>query len=158
MDAGERAALLAAAHLPRVIDGGQNTALPLPPTSFVGRQHELTEVRRLLDAGRLVTLTGAGGSGKTRLALEVARSRADAFPQDAIALVLLAPLVHSEHVASTIGQAFGIREIAGQPLRDTRVAYLRPLRTLLALENFEHLVDASPIVSDLLSACPSCGF
>ncbi|MGI9147862.1 MAG: ATP-binding protein [Chloroflexota bacterium] len=154
LNAGEQAALIAAAHSRRVMVGPQITSLPLPRTSFVGRQRELMEIRHLLDCGHLVTLTGAGGSGKTRLALEVARSLVDASHQDAVALVLLAPVVHSEHVAATIGQSFGIREIAGQRLRDTLVAYLRPRRMLLVLDNFEHVLDAVPLVGDLLSACP----
>ena len=150
LDTVERAALLASAHpgepgLP---------PLPVPPSSFLGRERELAEVRRLLGRTRLLTLTGAGGSGKTRLALEAASHVSqDDFP-DGIALVLLAPLTNPELVVPTIAQVLTLRERANLPLRDALVAYLRPRRLLLLLDNFEHLLEAAPLVADLLATCP----
>src|SRR5205823_5564118 len=84
--------------------------LPLPGTSFIGRERELAAVIELLACNRLLTLTGVGGSGKTRLAIEAARATADAYP-DGRALVLLAPIADPNLVATTIARRLGIREI-----------------------------------------------
>ena len=155
LDAVERAALLASAQLVAP-DAAARTALPplpIAPSSFVGRERELAEVRRLLGRTRLLTLTGAGGSGKTRLALEAARANAGDYPEGAV-LVLLAPLADPELVAPTIAQVLGVRDIAGQPLIETLKTQLRPRRLLLLLDNFEHLLAAAPLVGDLLAGCP----
>jgi predicted ATPase len=127
--------------------------LPVPLTSFIGRERELAEVSQLMRVARLVTLTGAGGIGKTRLVLEAARASPEEYP-DGTALVFLAPIVGPHLVAPTIAQALGVRENPEQPLRDTLVAYLRPLHLLLVVDNFEHVLDGAPLISDLLESCP----
>jgi predicted ATPase/DNA-binding SARP family transcriptional activator/DNA-binding CsgD family transcriptional regulator len=128
--------------------------LPAPRTSFVGREQEMVEIRRELTMTRLLTLTGAGGSGKTRLALEAARDLVGAYP-DGVWLVELAPLSEPELVAQEVAAALEVSERPGQPLTDTLVDALRPKRTLLVLDNCEHLVDAAAqLVDILLGACP----
>jgi predicted ATPase/DNA-binding SARP family transcriptional activator/DNA-binding CsgD family transcriptional regulator len=128
--------------------------LPAPRTSFVGREQEMVEIRRELAMTRLLTLTGAGGSGKTRLALEVARDLVGAYP-DGVWLVELAPLSEPELVAQEVAATLEVPERPGQPLAATLVAALRPKRTLLVLDNCEHLVDAAAqLVDILLGACP----
>jgi predicted ATPase/DNA-binding SARP family transcriptional activator/DNA-binding CsgD family transcriptional regulator len=128
--------------------------LPTPRTSFVGREQEMVEIRRELTMTRLLTLTGTGGSGKTRLALELARDLVGAYP-DGVWLVELAPLSEPELVAQEVAAALEIPERPGQPLTDTLVDALRPKRTLLILDNCEHLVDAAAqLVDILLGTCP----
>ena len=151
-----RAALFASAQadirangetaLPRV-------PLPIPPTSFIGRTRELAEVRQLLRCTRLLTLTGAGGSGKTRLAIEAA-SRSSARYRDGTALILLAPIADPGLLTPAIAQGIGVREVAGVPLRETLLAYLRPRNLLLVVDNFEHLLAGAPLIGDLLGSCP----
>lgn len=128
---------------------------PAPTTSLIGRERELDAVRRLLFASkaRLVTLTGAGGTGKTRLALEIAREAPDAFP-DGMFFVSLAPLAASTLVLPAIAEALGIVEIAGQVLLERVKAQLGEKRALLVLDNFEHVLEAAPVVGDLLQSCP----
>src|SRR5262249_2794668 len=128
--------------------------LPLPLTSFVGRGRELAEVGRLLAAERLVTLTGAGGVGKTRLALRAAADGLDRFP-DGVWLVDLAPLADGALVPQAVAAAVGVREAPGRPLVATVTDALRPRRLLLVLDNCEHLLDACARLADaLLRACP----
>jgi predicted ATPase/DNA-binding NarL/FixJ family response regulator len=133
-------------------------ALPVPLTSFVGRERELAAVRaRLRDPGvRLLTLTGPGGTGKTRLALQAARApdRGGRFA-DGAWFVDLAPLADAALVPQAIATALGVREEAGRPLLETVQEALRPRRLLLVLDNCEHLVDACARVAEaLLQACP----
>jgi transcriptional regulator with XRE-family HTH domain len=113
----------------------------LPPrlTSFVGRDRELAAVRRLLDEGRLVTLTGAGGMGKTRLAIEVARSLLDVYP-DGVWLVELAVLGQPDLVPQAVASALGLRDEPGHPILETLLAAVGTHRTLIILDNCEHLV------------------
>jgi DNA-binding SARP family transcriptional activator len=128
--------------------------LPTSLTSFVGREREMLEVRRLLSMTRLLTLTGAGGSGKTRLALEVAGDLLGAYP-DGVWLVELAPLSDPVLVAQALAQVLGVREQLGRPLEDTLKDYLRTKNLLLVLDNCEHLVDAvAHLVEVLLRSCP----
>ena len=134
-------------------DAGKHN-LPAPRSSFVGREREIIEIKRTLAMTRLLTLTGVGGSGKTRLALEVARDLVGAYP-DGVWLVELASLSEPDLVPRTIAQTMGVREIAGQPLTDTLSEVLRDKEMLLVLDNCEHLVEAAArIVDTLLSACP----
>jgi predicted ATPase/class 3 adenylate cyclase len=137
---------------PRSLDARANN-LPVQLTSFVGRDEEIAEVGRLLDRSRLVTLTGPGGTGKTRLALQVAAERLTRYPDGAF-IVELAPIRDSGLVASAIASALSIREAANQPLLETLRDWVRDRELLLVLDNFEQVLEAAPLVSDLLSIAP----
>jgi predicted ATPase/class 3 adenylate cyclase len=131
--------------------------LPRQLTSFVGRSTELGEITALLAKARLVTLTGPGGSGKTRLALQVATRLIEAF-QDGVFFVALAPISDPRLVASTIAQALGLAEITGRSMADRLKDYLRSRALLLVLDNFEQVIAAAPLVADLLAACGGVKF
>ena len=124
-------------------------------TSFVGRMNELREIRALLqsDDVRLVTLTGPGGSGKTRLAIEAAAGIGAEFP-DGVVLVDLAPISDPDLVAAAIADALGVGERPGQERAGVLAAYLRGRRVLLVLDNFEQLLVAAPLLGELLRAAP----
>ena len=128
------------------------TNLPMPLTALVGRQREREELRRLLvdDAVRLVTLTGAGGTGKTRLALQVAYDLLDNFAQG-VFFASLVPAAAPEHVLPTVGEALGLRLYSTRPAAELLADHLRG-RTLLVLDNFEHVDAAAPSVASLLEA------
>ncbi|GAB3135438.1 LuxR C-terminal-related transcriptional regulator [Microbispora hainanensis] len=127
--------------------------LPADLTSFVGRRRELAEIRRLLSVSRLVTLTGVGGVGKTRLALRAAAEQRRAF--DSVWLVDLSTVTDPALVAETVAATMGIRdESAGCPM-DALERVLSSQRTLLVLDNCEHLRDACAVLADrLLRAAP----
>jgi non-specific serine/threonine protein kinase len=128
--------------------------LPASRTSFVGREHEMIEIKRHLAMTRLLTLTGSGGSGKTRLALEVARELIGSYP-DGVWLVELASLSEGEFVVQSLAEAVGVPGQPGRPLTDTLVDALRTKRMLLIFDNCEHLVDAvGDLVALLLDSCP----
>ncbi|HET7092057.1 MAG TPA: helix-turn-helix domain-containing protein, partial [Thermomicrobiales bacterium] len=133
----------------------RESALPAAATPLVGRQRELADLWRLLTTGeaRLVTLTGPGGIGKTRLALETARRLEAAFA--GVAFVALAAVADPGAVPSTIANALGAREADGLPLIEQTRQALRDRRMLLVLDNFEHLIDAAPSVAGFLAACPT---
>jgi predicted ATPase len=129
--------------------------LPAPPTPFYGRERELAEASALLlrDDVRLVTLTGPGGAGKTRLALEVARSTAAAFPGGTM-FVGLASLAEPSLVLPTLAHAAGVRETAEQTLEEGVAArFDRP--TLVLLDNVEHVLEGAPPLGRLLAAAPA---
>jgi predicted ATPase/class 3 adenylate cyclase len=128
-------------------------ALPAQVASFVGRTRELEEVQRLLSEHRLVTLTGPGGSGKTRLAIAVADRVLPSF-DDGIFFVALASLRDPEMVDLTTAGVLGLRETPEQPIRDALFDHLRQRRLLLAFDNFEHLLPAAALVGELLSEAP----
>src|SRR5215207_8246865 len=130
------------------------TNLPIQPNPLVGREAELVTLSDLLmhEDVRLVTLTGVGGTGKTRLALQVAADLLDRFDDGAF-FVDLAPLADPAFVLPTIAATLGIREAGDRSLRDSLVAYLTGKHLLLLLDNFEHLLAASSVVADLLAAC-----
>ena len=130
--------------------------LPVQMTSFVGRERELLELRQLLlqKDVRLLTLTGAAGTGKTRLALQAAEEMLSEFPRG-VFFVPLAPLGDPELLASTIGEAIGVREVPGQPLLHTLKDALQAQGLLLVLDNFEHVIQQTRQVGDLLAACTS---
>jgi non-specific serine/threonine protein kinase len=128
--------------------------LPLQLTSFIGRERELAEVNRLLSESRLVTLTGAGGGGKTRLAIHVASEITDSF-DDGVWWVELAGLADETLVPQTIAQTLGVREVPQEPLHETLANFLRTKQLLLALDNCEHVVTAcARLIEPLLRACP----
>ncbi len=126
----------------------------LPPqlTSFIGREREIAEIERLLSGARLLTLTGAGGCGKTRLALQTASGLTDKFA-DGVWFVPLAALTDSALVLPTVAATLGVRESAGLSLTDALAAYLCDRAGLLLLDNFEQVLDAAPAVGALLVAC-----
>jgi predicted ATPase/DNA-binding SARP family transcriptional activator len=128
--------------------------LPLRLTSFVGRERELAEVWRLLDRSRLVTLTGPGGCGKTRLAIEAASGRLRKFP-DGVWLVDLAPIAEQSLVPDAVAQALGIQLRAGQPPATALAVQLAARSLLLVLDNCEHLIDSCARVAlQLVRSCP----
>ena len=142
---------------------GLPTAEPAHPhnlsiqlTSFIGREKEIRAVRQLITAGpsRLVTLTGSGGVGKTRLAIRVAEEVLDDFV-DGVWLVELAPLSNPDLVAQEAMTALGLRQMSGQTAAQVLVEHLRNKRLLLVLDNCEHLVSAvAELAESLLRACP----
>jgi predicted ATPase/class 3 adenylate cyclase len=131
------------------------TNLPAEVTSFVGRKRELGDVAELLERARLVTLTGPGGAGKTRLALRVAVEVRDRYP-DGIFLVELAPIEDPSLVPSTIADVFGVREewMSPRPLVESLRSNLADRHVLLILDNFEHLIDAAPMIPELMAGAP----
>jgi predicted ATPase/transcriptional regulator with XRE-family HTH domain len=172
---GERRSALLAAALPDGAPAAAGSAVviaavptggelsprppPLPPTRIIGRQREAAALRaRLLNAdagaGRLVTLTGPGGVGKTRLALAVAGDLVGEVA-DGVAWVDLAPVRDPAFVAAAIAAALGVREEGGRDLGPTLVAAVRDRQILLVLDNVEQVIAAAPLVADLLARCPT---
>jgi predicted ATPase len=129
--------------------------LPRPLTRCIGRGRELAELTALLvdDAVRLVTITGAGGIGKTRLAVDVGHALAPRFP-DGVFEVDLAALANPALLAQQVAHVFGVKESAGGSLADNLAGFLRHKRLLMLLDNFEHLLPAAPLVTRLLEAAP----
>ncbi len=131
------------------------TNLPEQPTPLIGRERDSEVLRDLLGRAdvRLVTLTGSGGTGKTRLGLQVATELLDRFADGAF-VVALAPIRDPELVASTIAETLGVRETSARPLRESLAEFLRSRQMLLLLDNFEQVIAAAPLVAELLAACP----
>jgi predicted ATPase/class 3 adenylate cyclase len=144
---------------PLVTVDAHPATLPVQPTAFIGRQQEVEAVSgpfRRRDV-RLVTLTGPGGSGKTRLALEAGTRALDAFP-DGVHFVALAEVMDAADVPSAIGQALHVKQSSGQPPIEGVIAYLRARTVLLILDNFEQLISAAHTVSRLLSEASGVSF
>jgi non-specific serine/threonine protein kinase len=128
--------------------------LPTQVTSFVGRVREREDVKQHLQSSRLLTLTGTGGCGKTRLALEVAGELVSSYP-DGIWLVELAPLADPSTVPATVAGAIGVPEAPGQTIQSALVSFLRPRRLLIVLDNCEHLIDScAQLANAILRGCP----
>jgi len=143
-------------NAPRVVTDHR---VPVARTPLVGRERELSALQQMLvdPAIRLITLTGAGGSGKTRLGLELCRVGATAF-QDRVFFVALGSISDPAMVPPTIAECVGIRETGGRPFLDLLKECFRetePSPALLLLDNFEHILPASAIVAELLEACTS---
>jgi predicted ATPase/DNA-binding CsgD family transcriptional regulator len=128
--------------------------LPARLTTFVGRERELAEAAALLQRTRLLTLSGAGGTGKTRLALELASAVLPSY-RDGAFLVQLAPIFDPELVVLTTAQVLGVPDVLGRPPIDRLRDYLRDRRLLLILDNFEQVLEAGPQLVTLLGGCPA---
>ncbi len=126
--------------------------LPVQLTSFIGRKDELAKAIRLLEGTRMLTLTGPGGTGKTRLALQVAAEVADRFPHG-VFFVPLAPVTHPDLVPSAIATTLGLTQASGSPLEHLH-QYLADREVLLVLDNFEQVVGVGPQVAELLRSAP----
>jgi predicted ATPase/DNA-binding CsgD family transcriptional regulator/tetratricopeptide (TPR) repeat protein len=139
----------------RAARDGSGPRLPAPLTSFVGRERVVaTLIDMLLRADvRLLTLTGPGGVGKTRLALQVASALAARFP-DGVGFVGLAPLATPDLVVPAVAQVLGVRDSGREPLTERIIAFLGDKHLLLVFDNFEHLIEAAPFVTDVLASCP----
>jgi predicted ATPase len=128
--------------------------LPIQLTSFIGRENEIIEIWQHISQGRLVTLTGPGGCGKSRLALQVASGLLDVFPHG-VWLIELAPLADPALVPQTVATVLGVKEEPGRTLLSNLTDHLRGKKVLLILDNCEHLIQASAQLSEaLLHTCP----
>jgi predicted ATPase/DNA-binding XRE family transcriptional regulator len=165
LDAAARSTLITAAH-PELQPSPISTASPerlspppIPPTPLVGREQEVAAACALLrrpdgEAGaKLLTLTGLGGVGKTRMALALAAELAPEFA-DGVAWVELAPVREPDLVAAAVARALGVHETGDQPLAEALVAFIANRRLLLVLDNLEHVLAAAPLVAQLLAAGP----
>jgi predicted ATPase/class 3 adenylate cyclase len=137
----------------RSLDARPNN-LPTQLTTFVGRERELAEALELLGRTRLLTMTGPGGTGKTRLSLQVAAAAAEDYP-DGIWFVALEPVRDPGLVASTIARTLGAQDSSTRPSLETLVGAIGERRELLVLDNFEQVLAAGPIVADVLRRCPN---
>ncbi len=137
----------------RTLEGRSNN-LPMQPTPLVGREREVGEVAdRVRSEGmRLLTLTGPGGTGKTRLVLQAAADLLEEF-EDGVFFVALATLTDPELVPSTIAGPLGVKESAEQPLTEGLKGYLREKELLLVLDNFEQVLEGAPLLGELVAAC-----
>jgi predicted ATPase/class 3 adenylate cyclase len=127
--------------------------LPVQLTSFVGREDAIADGLRLLESSRLLTLTGPGGTGKTRLSLQIAAQIANQF-SGGVTFVPLATITDPDHVGPAIVQALGLDDGVPIPAQDRLTSYLESRDTLLVLDNFEQVLDAASLVADLLRGCP----
>ena len=129
------------------------TNLPVQANTFIGRERELSMVRRLLTSGRIVTLTGAGGAGKTRLAQQVAWESIAQF-DDGVWFVPLGAIRDSAFVLGAIAEALRVVQRPREPLRDAVERSLRTKELLLLVDNFEQVMNAAPLLADFIGTCP----
>jgi predicted ATPase/class 3 adenylate cyclase len=136
--------------------GNRPNNLPIQPNALIGREREVDEVVALLrdEAVRLLTLTGTGGTGKTRLALQVGAELLDDFPSG-VFFVSLAPIGDPGLVIPTVAQTLAVREVAGEQLSETLAGYLEQKKMLLVLDNLEQVIGAAGVVAELLERCRS---
>ncbi|MGA7669254.1 MAG: BTAD domain-containing putative transcriptional regulator, partial [Nitrolancea sp.] len=127
--------------------------LPAPLDRLIGREQEIAELRRLLGENRLLTLVGTGGIGKTRLAIALAHSVSDSFP-NGVVFVSLAPITDARHVIPAIAQELGVRESGRTSLIDRVIAELRERRMLMVLDNVEQVAKEGPRLTEILAAAP----
>jgi predicted ATPase/DNA-binding SARP family transcriptional activator len=125
--------------------------LPAPISSFIGRDREASEVRKLAEQRRLVTLTGVGGAGKTRLALRVASELAGDY-RDGVWFVDLAPIAGADEVAGAVASGLGVRHSSGSPLTDVLARYVAGQELLLIMDNCEHVIDEAAHMTERLMA------
>ena len=129
--------------------------LPVQLTTFIGREHEIEDAKKRLKSAHLLTLIGPGGTGKTRLSLQLAAELLPSFA-DGVWIAELAPLTDPALIVQTIGSIFGLREQAWMSLNELVMDYLRAKNILLVLDNCEHLVEAcAKLVDQLLHGCPN---
>jgi predicted ATPase/DNA-binding SARP family transcriptional activator len=128
--------------------------LPLQLSSFIGREREVTEISRLLESSRLVTVTGVGGSGKTRLAVESAKGSLESFP-DGVWFIEFAPLSDPMLAPSVVASTIGLIKEHDRSIADALVSYLRDRKVVLLLDNCEHLIEVvAQLAETLLRSCP----
>src|SRR3990172_7701870 len=151
----ESAASAEGAREPSIETPSRRNNLPAWPTAFIGREKEVEAVRNILrqEDVLLVTLTGPGGVGKSRLGVRVAADLLDEF-EDGVFFVPLAPIRDPALVTSAIAATLGVRESSGQPLVSSLKDYLRSKHMLLVLDSFEQVTSAAPLVAELLAECP----
>jgi len=134
---------------PPILAAVPTNNLPQQITSFIGRERELAEVKQLLAQNRLVTLTGVGGIGKTRLSLQVAAAVRNTYP-DGVWLVEFGPISDQSLVLTSVAQVLGIKEAPGVPLTQTLCSYLKSRHLLMVFDSCEHLTDACATLADAL--------
>ncbi|MCI0435179.1 MAG: tetratricopeptide repeat protein [Gemmatimonadetes bacterium] len=134
--------------------GAKRLNFPATPTRLIARESEISAIRAILrsEGVRLVTLTGPGGTGKTRLGIAIADTAADDF-RDGAVFVPLSSLTDGRLVATTVVQALGLMEGSGRPTIDVLLSHLHDRQMLVVLDNFEQVVDAAPVVAQVLAAC-----
>ena len=141
---------------PLRVPAAVSEGLPLQLTSFVGRTAQIAELSRIVTENRLVTLTGAGGSGKTRLAVQVAGQIAAQF-RDGAQYVDLAPITEPDLVPATTARTLGLPDVPGRSATDTLLRFIADRQMLLVLDNCEHLLDATAaLVAAMLAGLPRC--
>jgi predicted ATPase/DNA-binding CsgD family transcriptional regulator len=160
---GSRTQAVARAHKLSLLDeppaepssavSGPSHNLPVQITSFIGRERQIEEVRALLQETRLLTLTGPGGTGKTRLAVQAAVGLVDDFP-DGMAFADLSPIRRADLALGAVAGVVGVQESTDEPLLDTLKGRLADKNMLLVLDNFEQVIEAAPLTIDLVTACP----
>ena len=154
LNVGSRTELAARVLRDGIAETAPKTNLPLPADPLIGREREIAEIRSALRDGRLVTLTGAGGVGKTRTAVAVAAALSEEF-RDGVWLTELAPVALAQRVVASIAQAVGVEQLPENRALESLIARLKRRSLLLVLDNCEHLVAPAAVVVDaLLRGCP----